>query len=171
VIRAAELIRAIRLAGGTVRINDAGQATAKGLTAEQLEALRAIKPAMLAYLELERDSVDLDFETRSLADIKKVGAHVYAMHESTEILCAYLARGGGEPRRWLPGGPVPDELMSAERIIAHNGVFEYLIIKYVASRRYGWPIFPLEMFRCTMAKGRVAGLPGNLEKASDALRI
>jgi hypothetical protein len=168
---AVELIQRIRTDGGTVRINDSGVLVAK-TSPDLMEQLRAVKPAVLDYLFEELDlEVDLDFETRSEFDIKKGGAHGYAMHPSTIVLCAGIARKGVKPRTWLPGDPVPWEIIRARTIVAHNAIFEYLIIEHAASRLYGWPRCPLEMFRCTMAKGRVAGLPGNLEKACEGLGL
>jgi DNA polymerase len=54
--------------------------------------------------------ISLDFETRSEADLKKVGAYEYARHPSTELLCmGYRWKGefgpnGGKPVHfWHPG--------------------------------------------------------------------
>jgi hypothetical protein len=171
-MQAAELIQKIRFDGGSVRLNENGILVAK-TSPEMMAELRADKPAVINYLMGERNAlvVYLDFETWSEADIKKCGAHVYAMHPSTRIHCATLCVKGGKRRLWLPGDPIPWEIWSAATIVAHNAIFEFLIIEHVASRLYGWPKVPLKRFRCTMAKARIAGYPGQLEKVCEAMGI
>ena len=44
----------------------------------------------------------IDFETRSRADIKKVGAWAYAQHPSTEIMCMAVMVGSGELGIYIP---------------------------------------------------------------------
>ena len=100
----------------------------------------------------------IDFETRSAASIKTVGAAAYAQHPTTEVICLALKWHGEEPVVWI--GPefrspelmgslripcVDDdavrELMSSADIIeAHNAQFEYVIWKYVMPR-YGFSMF------------------------------
>ena len=52
----------------------------------------------------------IDFETRSLVDLKKQGVSVYARHPSTEVLClGYQVIGDGSPEEvWERGdiGPI-----------------------------------------------------------------
>ena len=59
--------------------------------------------------------VTMDFETRSPVNIKAAGAHVYARHPETVILCLYYSFDGGEPRAWIPGVPFPAELAAAAK--------------------------------------------------------
>ena len=50
----------------------------------------------------------LDFESRSRADLRKVGGRNYWAHESTEALCAVLYdTASGAVSVWLPGDPAP----------------------------------------------------------------
>lgn len=90
----------------------------------------------------------LDYETRSEADLKKVGAYEYARHKTTQILCVSFRIGTKEELRekpvktWSPyihGKYPPRELIDAlsdESIIkvAHNALFEQLITQFVLPR-------------------------------------
>ena len=113
----------------------------------------------------------LDYETRSRIDLKMVGAYEYAIHPSTELLCAAWAIVGSPVQLWLPGMPLPEELFAAEVICAHNANFEFLITKHVAHPRHNWPIIPIERFNCSMARCLAVGLPASLSKAADALEL
>lgn len=118
--------------------------------------------------------ISLDFETSSEADLKAVGAAVYAAHPSTEVLCA--AYGDPEhPTVWVPGMPPPEGLLEHVRrgglVQAFNSLFEYWVWKHVCIRRYGWVPLPLEQTRDTMAQGRAFGLPGSLAQQATALNL
>ena len=49
--------------------------------------------------QLRKSMIYLDFETRSEADLTKVGAVAYAQHPSTEVIVACYARDD-EPCKW-----------------------------------------------------------------------
>lgn len=121
--------------------------------------------------------IGVDFETFSERDIKD-GAYLYASHPSTELLCAVfiLEENGGEYRYdWRPGEALPDWLLS--RILsgcileAHNAQFEYLLWRFVATPKYGWPAVPYSQFRCTMIQAATLALPRGLEKLAEFLGI
>lgn len=116
----------------------------------------------------------IDFETRSTADLKTVGAHKYAQDPITEVLCvAYSHDDVPEIFLWAPGeddkGFLLRSIGHADQIVAHNAPFERVICQYVMTPRYGWPEIPLEKWRCTMAMAYAMGLPGSLDQASAAL--
>src|SRR5438105_3519578 len=50
-----------------------------------------------------------DYETRSQAVLKTVGAQRYAADSSTEILCACYAVDDDPIKLWRPGDPMPTE--------------------------------------------------------------
>src|SRR6516162_4943557 len=73
-----------------------------------------------------------DYETRSRAIMKHVGAHRYAADPSTEILCAAYAVDNDPVQLWIPGKPVPAEFLQAALnpgwiVAAHNDSFETAI--------------------------------------------
>ncbi len=115
----------------------------------------------------------LDFETRSAADLNKVGAWAYAMHPTTEVTCMGIAGPDGKPTvyegkrlhswRW--------ELPADDIISAHNAVFEYAIYNYILHKRYGWPArWDPALWRCTMARAAMCGLPMGLDELTRVLR-
>lgn len=132
----------------------------------------------------------IDFETRSRADLKKVGAFRYAFDPSTEILCVAIAKDDEKPLIWVPdngteltagfaASSTRAELMFQEisndptaLIYAHNGAgFEYPIAEALWQKTFGLPPPRPEQWRCTMAMARRAGLPASLDKCSQALGL
>lgn len=117
----------------------------------------------------------LDFETRSAVDLTKVGAWAYALHPSTEILCAGLCYFGKDVSCFdgrdlmiqFPNGLAPDGIISA-----HNAAFEYAIYHCILHRRYGWPsrVDP-KLWSCTMARAAMVGLPLDLDSLGRVLQI
>jgi DNA polymerase bacteriophage-type len=117
-----------------------------------------------------------DFETRSAADLKRVGAHVYAAHATTDVRCCAYVVDDGEVQLWTPGMPVPPEFIAAANnsdwiVVAHNARFERLIMQHIMAPRYGWPVIPLAQQRCTMASALSLALPPGLEKVAKALGL
>lgn len=128
----------------------------------------------------------LDYETRSEADLKKVGAWEYSLHPSTQILCVGWKLGTLEElshvkaKVWSPAFPAPyGELVQAltdpfVKIIAHNAFFEEAITRNVLTRivkRPGLGSIPVSRWICTASMARALALPGNLEGACLALRL
>lgn len=135
----------------------------------------------------------LDFETRSRADLKKVGAFRYANDPSTEILCVAISKDDEEPVLWAPGftGPICAEvglsfvqhIVRAKQIIheisgnpealvyAHNASFEIAISDALWRKTFGCPPPLHSQWRCTMAMARRAALPASLDKCSQALGL
>lgn len=118
----------------------------------------------------------IDFETRSEADLRRIGAHNYAEHPSTEIIClCFKKKGTSRTRLWAPGADVSEELFEALEsglLIAHNAGFEMVILNSVLPRYVpGLPIFHPGRFRCTAAKAAAFGLPRSLEDAGGALGL
>ena len=56
-----------------------------------------------------RTSCIATIETRSQADLRKVGAARYAADPSTEVLWVAFAVDDGPVKLWRPGDPVPPE--------------------------------------------------------------
>lgn len=114
----------------------------------------------------------LDFETYSAIDIRKVGAHRYARHPSTEVLiaCYWLPRFEGVDV-WLPlEEDPPEDLMEyieqGGLIGAHNANFERLIWQHALKRQHpNIPEIAKKRWVCTAAKAAASGLPRSLDKA------
>lgn len=135
----------------------------------------------------------LDYETRSEANLKLVGATEYARHPSTQLLCvawrigtleelrAQLANRAKFPaKRWSPAIPSSYGefkwalLDPSVKLVAHNVPFEKVITRYVIPKLISNPeikTIPIERWVCTMAACRAVALPAALEKACAALRL
>lgn len=125
--------------------------------------------------------VHLDYETRSVSDIK-LGAYRYAADPTTEILMAGVSEDGPEKPVYLwvnpkfqTGDSLSDPealelLRRADVIFCHNSGFEAAICWALAQKTFGFSI-PIGKFRCTAAMARKAGLPYSLEKAAESLGI
>ena len=73
-----------------------------------------------------------DIETRSVIDLKKVGAVKYASDPTTSVWCVGYAIDDGLAEIWIPGQPIPEAFITAARnpdwlIVAHNDAFERAI--------------------------------------------
>jgi DNA polymerase bacteriophage-type len=132
------------------------------------------------------DPYHLDYETRSKADLKKVGAYRYAEDTTTEILMAAVSRGEGDVYLWVNPAHETPELMSDPRahillqemtadpdavIFAHNAEFERAVTKYRMTLDMGFLPPGTTQWRCTAAMARRAALPAKLEKLGEVLGL
>jgi DNA polymerase len=119
----------------------------------------------------------VDYETRSSADLKTVGAYRYAAHQSFEILMAGVSADDSDRvYLWVnPKYETPDMLSDpealdilnqADLIYAHNAPFEI-------AATWGGRFVPLDLnkWRCTAAMARRAGMPPSLDKCAEALGL
>ena len=108
----------------------------------------------------------LDFETRSRADIKKVGMYRYIWDASTELLCAGFAVDNAlvhVEHGYLYGG-LEHVLAARPRIVAHNIEFELECLK-----RFFSFTAPLAQWSCTAARSARMSLPRKLEEMAEAI--
>lgn len=128
--------------------------------------------------------LSLDVETRSRADLKKVGGYKYAEHPSTEVLVIavqdhdsdrVLSWDASDSPMYSMGNPAIDLLLKAItdgwEIHAFNASFEWAILKYVCPRQFGFPIPDINQMRCTAAVCRSAGMPPSLAASADFLKL
>ncbi|KKM75334.1 hypothetical protein LCGC14_1391360 [marine sediment metagenome] len=54
--------------------------------------------------------ITLDFETKSYADLKKVGTWAYSEHATTDVICACWGVDDGPIQEWWPGKNKTDEM-------------------------------------------------------------
>jgi DNA polymerase len=127
----------------------------------------------------------IDFETRSLADLPKVGEHVYARHASTTVLMlSYECEGmadvdildffaiPGYPQFCLrPPMPAPlrEAVERGDRFTAHNARFEQAIWYWICHLKWGWPM--PAAWSCTAARARYMGIRASLEGAASDLEV
>ena len=142
-----------------------------GNTANTPIASAAIEHPEIAYLA--QHGLVIDFETRSIAELKHVGPFVYADWGWTEVWVACYAIGTGPVRVWRPGDRVPDDLAEHVRaglpLISHNAAFERAIWAKIMASRHGWPEPKFEQWHCTAAMSAAMALPRKLEDAAKVL--
>lgn len=126
--------------------------------------------------------IDLDFETRSFADVTKVGAHKYAKHPTTEILIigftvdekdvgSYSPWVDGEERLTYFKNLVIYYLRKGYLIRAFNSMFEYCIWNFVGVSQLGLPEISIEKFYCVQAEACAMALPMKLENCAKVLGL
>lgn len=122
-------------------------------------------------------SIILDFETRSLANLKKVGAAVYARDPSTEIICLCWESATTDARgTWLPGEPPEQtqlwqEIRAGRRLVAHGCNFEKSIWREKMEPEYGWPSVFDPQWDDTQAVAAQRCLPLALETLTQELAL
>lgn len=127
-----------------------------------------------------------DFETYSECDLKRCGAHEYARHPSTEVLCVAWKTGTKKElakapiKSWWKGkNPKVDFTFLTTiydpdiLLVAHNAQFEFLITNFfiIPDNFINGYEVPIEKFVCTAAMAAALALPRNLEGASNALDL
>ncbi|MGH7175190.1 MAG: DNA polymerase, partial [Minisyncoccia bacterium] len=111
----------------------------------------------------------VDFETRSMADLKKSGAPRYAQDPTTEVLClSYGWEDGDDVYTWFPGDPLPVDIEVCIRscdgkLVAHKASFEKWIWRSIMVPEYGWPDVPDEQWEDTLAMAAYRNLPQALD--------
>ncbi len=130
----------------------------------------------------------LDYETRSRADLKKVGAYEYARHPSTEILCVSYGRLDSTlpPLIWAParnqfkgiGGVLARAQFLSwltdqdAALVAQNAFFERMITQFVLGQAFPEVLnIPIRRWHDTAALAATHALPRNLEGLGDALKL
>ncbi len=124
----------------------------------------------------------LDFETKSEADLKKVGAWKYSLHPSTDVLCASWTVSTGEKGFWHRGHPCISAMPPPQRlfdlvadprciIYAHNAFFERAIWRNICVPKLGWPALDETRLRCSAAQAAACGLPRALGMVGHALKL
>ncbi len=114
----------------------------------------------------------IDFETRSLVDLKKVGAYAYARHPSTEIICmGYTkdAKKGNAVEIWTPySKSVP---VFSGIVCAWNAQFDYYIYKYAGVKKYGFTPVDIKYWYDLQAVAAYNNYPLSLDKCAKALGL
>lgn len=125
----------------------------------------------------------IDYETRSDADLKKVGGYRYSCDPSTRILMFAIRRDEGPVYVWDHLDSHSEESKAAlsilqeaietgELIFAHNAPFELAITRYRGRKDLGLDALPdIHQWRCVLAMCRKAALPVALGQVADLLKL
>lgn len=123
--------------------------------------------------------LSIDFETRSLSDLRRTGVHVYAEDPSTRVICMAWAFDDEPVQVWRAGDPFPqrvlDHVERGGRVRAFNAGFEWVIWNQVLTRQLGGKTtiagqvqLSLSQIEDTMASAAFWGLPLSLDMAGPA---
>ena len=121
--------------------------------------------------------ITLDFETKSYADLKKVGTWAYSEDPTTDVICCAYGIDYEPVQTWWPGKNdedlIPPDLYAAMAhghiIEAHNVAFERSIWTNVMLQKYGWELPMDKQWRDTMAIACYYALPAGLAKLAYVL--
>lgn len=130
--------------------------------------------------------IHFDYETRSRADLKKVGAFRYSADPTTLPLCAAVRLNNDPPELWVHpkfegvGGArtsprcreILEMMADPDAVIyAHNALFEIAITDRHFEKVLGYLKPQHNQWRCTAAMARRAALPASLDALSDMLAL
>lgn len=128
----------------------------------------------------------LDFETKGTAELRKVGAWIYAGHPRTDINCIGVGVWHEKSDSFITFLIKPYDLkhnttkvqllrlLAADPdiyFVAHNAEFEQAIWALIMVERYGFPEIPPERWIDTMAKCYFHSIPESLDMAAKALDL
>jgi len=141
--------------------------------------------------------IHIDFETRSIVDLLKLGSTIYAQHwstsplmlaavtDSSEALFDFMGENPDYARTRYPACGEDDPFLNAYKVplppalemaigndwtfVAHNARFEQDIWREICTRQWGWPM--PRRWSCTAARARYWGLRASLDGAASDLAL
>jgi DNA polymerase bacteriophage-type len=125
------------------------------------------------------NNIFLDFETTSHCDLKAHGLGRYLADPSTRPYMFTWRMGNMQTAElWEIGQPVPETLIVAIqngwKFVAHNAAFDFWIWNICLRRIPEYSQLPeiqFEQVRCSAARARYNGLPGELADACEAMGL
>jgi len=123
------------------------------------------------------ERITIDFETRSIADLRKTGAWAYSIHPSTEVLCLSYLIPNQKRGLWVPSinHKLPEDLLCALDVFpcieAHNAFFELCIWENVMIPKHDAPEIQRDRWVCSAAKAASLALPRDLGTLAHALHL
>lgn len=120
------------------------------------------------------ERLHIDFESRSLLDLTKVGTVLYSKHPSTYVWCFAWAFNAEKVRLWEPGQPIPPRVLehinNGGTVSGFSVQFEYHMWNFVLTREHPYlPLMTYQQLDCTQARAVVMGLPRSLDALAGAL--
>ena len=121
--------------------------------------------------------INIDFETRSVIDLRKTGVYPYAEHPTTDVWCMAYAIDGGDVQVWSPhlseyaAAPGLREALPGAELRAWNSGFEHIIWREIMVKRYGFPEVQMEQWHDTAAEAAAMALPRALGRAASVMGL
>jgi DNA polymerase len=118
-----------------------------------------------------------DDETRSTANLRDCGAHVYATSLDTAVLFFCFAVDDSDVQTWRPGDPVPEPFLTAAanptewKLVSDNWTFERCIYDQILVPRHGFPVLPLAVHDCAERLALANAYPAELGLRAIALGL
>lgn len=128
-------------------------------------------------------SFHFDFETRSDADLKKVGGYRYANDPTTRILMFGIGEDEGHVVMWdhldpesmesqLALSMFKEAIRTKALLLAHNAPFELAVTRFRGVKDLALAELPhIDQWRCVLAMCRKAALPVALGAVADLLKL
>lgn len=128
-------------------------------------------------MNLETGILAVDIETKSAADLKRVGQWAYAADESTDVYCVVFGYAESAGRytytTWTPGDELPrgivEFIKAGGTVLAHNASFEISVWHNILQPRYGFPPLDLDQVDDTQIRGLAMNLPLSLGGLAEVL--
>lgn len=112
----------------------------------------------------------MDYETRSLADLRECGVYRYVEDATTAVTHLSWRFDEGPVHSVVFPKALPDDvaqhISAGRRVAAHNAVFERLVTNQIMHV----PL-PAAQMDCTMARAATIGLPGKLDIAAEVMGL
>jgi len=130
------------------------------------------------------DILYLDFETRAIRDLKKVGAFKYTLCPEFHVLCVAFALNNEsvisaegvtfcdafDARTWDKWETIKGFALRKDVIFeAHYAGFEFWVYHNYLVKKYDFPSIPIERWRCSAAAAASKGLPRDLSGLGRAI--
>jgi DNA polymerase len=119
-------------------------------------------------------NITIDIESRSVGNLRECGAHTYATHPTTSVLCLAYAIDDEQPRLWLPEDSAPTALHDTpNRLIAHNFTFERAMFEHILVPHHGFPsaLLAPDLWHCSQRLALANGYPPELDLLAQALGL
>ena len=128
-------------------------------------------------MNIEKGVLAVDIETKSAANLRKVGQWAYAADESTDVYCVVFGYAENAGRytytTWTPGDELPrgivEFIKAGGKIVAHNASFEISVWQNILQPRYGFPPLDLDQVDDTQIRGLALNLPMTLGGLAEVL--
>jgi len=135
--------------------------------------------------------IAFDFETKSYADLKKVGSWCYSEDPTTEVICCAYGIGDADIQSWWPGKELADiqawvnggsidrdmprdlyvALMDGDSLEVHGSHFEYAIWTNICIPKHGWIEVLPHQWRDTMATASYYSMPPGLDRLAKVIGL
>lgn len=121
------------------------------------------------------DKLHIDFETRSVVDLKAFGLDIYSNHPATDVLCMSWAFNNEPVHIWFRGEGFPqrviDHIIQGGMVCGFNVSFEHAIWNNCLRNKIRLPVLKIGQCDCVMARAYAMSIAGGLKMVAIALGV